>query len=669
MKKLFKRVSVLFAALMALSVSTVRTVEEVKAASYSETSFGEGQLLITTVFDGEKYYLPATTTNSGPLAKSFTDVNSIGEEHLWTVTSSGTNWYIQNSEGKYLYTTSSNNGVRVGDTNNAWAYDASSNYFKDTVTSRYLGIYNATNWRCYTTVNQSNYKESSTSFVFYSIKVDASTPSVKINGDKYTEVNVPITLDATLTNTTEAVSWTSSDENVATIDSNGVVTPKKVGVTTITATVGEVSDTHEIKVYPVKNSNISIAEAIKVCELTGQANAPYVYSTTGSIESIDTAYDSSFGNITVTITDGTNSIKAYRMIGGSELKIGTEITVTGTLVNFSGNTPEFIAGCTYVAESTNEELISMQETKFSLAFDYSLIFNQETSQNVGSTETIISKNFGLANGTAISNHNAETFSISFNKGSNSNEPKYYTDGEAVRVYGGSYFTITSEKTITKITFTFASNDSNTNAITANVGSFDTDTWTGSATSVKFTIDGTKGHRKFASFAVTTSGTGTVEVLDKDNSSFANVNLAFGASVEADLFEGYTSVNGGILLENAANYTETTLAEAYANNEFSGIKSVKEDLNPVDGFYTVGTVVEIINGLVNEENKEFLSYEFVAAGYFELVDEEGNVTTVVLEQKVYSVKSMVEYYNDHLTALGIEDENVIKALAAFEDYLA
>lgn len=31
MKKLFKRVSILFAALMALSVSTVRTVEEVKA--------------------------------------------------------------------------------------------------------------------------------------------------------------------------------------------------------------------------------------------------------------------------------------------------------------------------------------------------------------------------------------------------------------------------------------------------------------------------------------------------------------------------------------------------------------------------------------------------------------------------------------------------------------
>lgn len=657
MKKLFKRVSVLFAALMALSVSTVRPVEEVKAASYSKTSFGEGQLLITTVFNGQKYYLPATTTSSGPKAQSFTDVNSIGEEHLWTVTASGTNWYIQNSEGKYLYTTNDNNGVRVGNTNHAWAYDALSNSFKNTVTSRYLGIYDANNWRCYKTVNASNYKESSTSFVFYSIKVDASTPSVQINGDKYTEVNVPITLDATLTNTTEAVSWTSSDENVATIDSNGVVTPKKVGVTTITATVGEVSDTHEIKVYPVKNSNISIAEALKVCELTGETNAPYVYSTTGTIKSIDEAYNSKYGNITVTITDGTNSIKAYRMTGGSELSVGAKITVTGTLVNYYGNTPEFIAGCTYVTEQTNEQLIAVSDTKFSLSFDYSLSSN-------ANDEIVDFTNQGYTNGQAISEYVGTSFNVSFAKGGNTNNaPKYYNTGTAIRLYAKNEFTVTSASTIVNITFGFGEDDSADNVMTPSTGSFEGSSWTGSANEIKFTL-GDGGQRRFVSILVTTCD-GELQ----ESASFANVNLAFGASVNADLFEGYASVNGGILLENAANYTETTLAEAYANGSFEGIDTIKENLTPVDGFYTVGTVVEIINGLVNEENEKFLSYEFVAAAYFELVDAEGNVTTVVLQQKVYSVKSMVEYYNNNLSLLGIEDKNVIKALGAFEDYLA
>ena len=160
-----------FAALI-LGITSLFSVPQTTASAataYEEATFGEGQFLITTTFDGSTYYLPAATTNSGPIAKVFTDVNSISTDNLWTVTASGSNYYIQNSEGKYLYTTATNNGVRVGDTQNAWKYDTSANSFQDTATSRYLGIYNASNWRCYTTVNQSNYKESSTSFKFYKV--------------------------------------------------------------------------------------------------------------------------------------------------------------------------------------------------------------------------------------------------------------------------------------------------------------------------------------------------------------------------------------------------------------------------------------------------------------------------------------------------------------------
>ena len=179
-----KTVSILLACLTMLaalvfglvSFFNTPTTTASAATAYVETTFGEGKLLITTTFDGSTYYLPATTTSSAPVATLFTEVSEISEDHLWTVTANGNYYHIKNSEDKYLYTTSDNNGVRVGTTTTerTWKYDATANSFQYVPTSRYLGIYNAANWRCYTTVNQSNYKESSTSFKFYKVNEGGS---------------------------------------------------------------------------------------------------------------------------------------------------------------------------------------------------------------------------------------------------------------------------------------------------------------------------------------------------------------------------------------------------------------------------------------------------------------------------------------------------------------
>lgn len=352
MKNKLKKSVFLLSSLMMLTVGAgvVSGISEspvgvAEAATYVETSFGAGKMLITTTFDGSTYYLPATTTSSGPLAQSFTNVSEISDEHLWTITANGSNWYIQNSEGSYLYTTATNNGVRVGSTQRAWYYDAEANSFKDTTTNRYLGIYNASNWRCYTTVNQSNYKESSTSFVFYSVDTGAAT--VSISGDSSAEVGGIINLEATLSNITGDVTWTSSNEDVATV-ADGVVTTKAVGSTTITADVNGTSGTKEVKVYPVDGSSLSIEEILTVCELTGQVTSTYTYSVTGKVSAInEEGYNSTYNNISITLTDGVNSISCYRLSGGSDMVVGDEITVTGNVVNQWGTTPQFVAGATY----------------------------------------------------------------------------------------------------------------------------------------------------------------------------------------------------------------------------------------------------------------------------------------------------------------------------------
>ena len=81
-------------------------------------------------------------------------------------------WNISNSSGNltiypngdaqnWLYCTSTNNGVRVGtNANKTFVIDDDFGYLKHTGTNRYVGVYNAQDWRCYTSTgtNISNQK-------------------------------------------------------------------------------------------------------------------------------------------------------------------------------------------------------------------------------------------------------------------------------------------------------------------------------------------------------------------------------------------------------------------------------------------------------------------------------------------------------------------------------
>ena len=109
---------------------------------------------------------------------------------------------------------------------------------------------------------------------------------------------------------------------------------------------------------------------------------------------------------------------------------------------------------------------------------------------------------GYSNQQEITSVSGTNCTITFDKGTNSIAPKYFTSGTAIRVYGGGYFTVSSTtKTITKIELTFGSSDGS-NAITTDVETYSNGTWSGSASSVKFTVGGTSGNRRLASVAVT-----------------------------------------------------------------------------------------------------------------------------------------------------------------------
>lgn len=96
--------------------------------------------------------------------------------------------------------------------------------------------------------------------------------------------------------------------------------------------------------------------------------------------------------------------------------------------------------------------------------------------------------------------------VTFAQGTNTNNaPKYYESGASLRCYGGNTITVTADG-ITQVVFAFGTGG-NSNAILANVGTFETDTWTGNADEVIFTIDGSSGHRRFTGMTVTRNGSG------------------------------------------------------------------------------------------------------------------------------------------------------------------
>lgn len=226
-------------------------------------------------------------------------------------------------------------------------------------------------------------------------------------------------------------------------------------------------------------------------------------------------------------------------------------------------------------------------------------------------ETITFSAQGYSNGQEITSVDGTNFTITFNKGSNSNAPKYYTSGTAIRVYGGNTFTVSSStKTITKIELTFGSDDGS-NAITTNVNSFSNNTWNGNASSVEFTVGGTSGNRRLSAIAVTYGGGGsqtTVEapvltdeftfwpVMNDEPSAQVTITPAAGNTVRYTTDGSTPSRTNGTAITAATTITigatTTVKAISYVGTQTSGV---------VSKTYTLGPTVTGISAFKNMTN--------------------------------------------------------------------
>ena len=149
----------------------------------------------------------------------------------------------------------------------------------------------------------------------------------------------------------------------------------------------------------------------------------------------------------------------------------------------------------------------MPAVVFDVTFHAVFAHKEVTSTGqVERSETINMKAQGYDNGSNVTTVTQGDVTITFAKGTaQTNTPKYYTTGEAVRCYPGNTMTVSAQG-MTKIELTFGSGDG-TNPITVNTGTLNGSTWTGNADEVTFTVGGSSSNRRFAEVKVTMNGSG------------------------------------------------------------------------------------------------------------------------------------------------------------------
>ena len=148
--------------------------------------------------NGNTYALPNNYGTSTPSVVAVTVesgklTGNVAATIQWNISgnaSDGYTFYPNGDTDTWLYTTNNNDGVRVG-TNTDNKFTITNDYLYNTGTSRYVGIYQSQDWRCYTTINTNI---SGQTFKFYK-KIRVT--SVAMNGAGYATFASASKLDLT----------------------------------------------------------------------------------------------------------------------------------------------------------------------------------------------------------------------------------------------------------------------------------------------------------------------------------------------------------------------------------------------------------------------------------------------------------------------------------------
>lgn len=176
---------------------------------------------------------------------------------------------------------------------------------------------------------------------------------------------------------TYAVSGTGASYANGALTLTAAADPTEITLTA-TITCGEASDTKEVKftLFSDAYKAVSLAEA-------NAAIDGFLVEVTGVVVSIESAWSTKYNNMDVTISDGTNTLKVYRL--ASEVALCDNVTIKGQMASYKG-ARQIGQGATAMINSSNNHT---SETKFDATNHWTVCANCETklSEDVAHTFT------------------------------------------------------------------------------------------------------------------------------------------------------------------------------------------------------------------------------------------------------------------------------------------
>lgn len=299
------------------------------------TNIEDGDIFVIVGNNGNNFALANDKgTASAPTAVAVT-VNGnyitgdVADNIKWNVSGNATDGYTFYPNGtteSWLYCTNTNNGVRVG-TNDNKTFTLDNGYLKHNGTSRYVGIYNSQDWRCYLDT-EGNIKGQTFKFYKY---IGAPEPTISANNVEiaYNAISGSISYtidnsaDGTLTATEDAdwltIGTITSDEVPFTVTPNTSNAPRTANVT-LTYTYGESNVSKNVTVTQAA----APATLMTIAEVRIQSLGSNV-KTSGIVTSVN--------GQNVYMQDATAAIVVY---GENSLAKGDNITVEGKLATYNG---------------------------------------------------------------------------------------------------------------------------------------------------------------------------------------------------------------------------------------------------------------------------------------------------------------------------------------------
>lgn len=204
----------------------------------------------------------------------------------------------------------------------------------------------------------------------------------------------------------------------------------------------------------LENPYNSVAANKKASELASGEKSDVVYIK-GIVVSVKEQYGTQYGNASFYISDdgkSANQFYVFRALylnnekytSGELLAPGDEVVICGKLTNYMGNTPETATGEAY--------LYSLKSNGGSTGGDDNP--GGGTGGDVsGNSITVTASAFGLENAYDLTTSGltlTDGTTVTFEAGGNTNGPKYYTSGTAIRMYTKNTMKISSSKTIKSV---------------------------------------------------------------------------------------------------------------------------------------------------------------------------------------------------------------------------